>query len=515
MELAEALKGVTWLEWQGSQDGEVASLCFNSGQCAKDSLFVAIAGLKTDGHLFIEDALKNGARFVVHEHAFIPPVGVTAIRVEDSRRTLGRIARNFFRDPSSALCLIAVTGTNGKTTTTYLLESMLKHAGCAVGVLGTVNYRYGETVVPAPNTTPESYEMQRILREMADHGITHCIAEVSSHAIALHRVDDCAFDMGIFTNLTQDHLDYHKTMENYFQAKQRFFSEVLPAGGKETVSMIINGDDPWGQRIIREALDKCTTYGLDPGRDVTVRTYHLSLNGISAEIALKNSAFDVSTELMGKFNLYNMLAAVSASLALGVPIEAIQKGLALLPQVPGRLEKVSEPDEPFVFVDYAHTDDALRRVLENLASFRRKRIITVFGCGGDRDRGKRPLMGEAASLYSDVTIVTSDNPRNEDPLEIIKEIEQGIHIPKIALHMGDKKNFLTSQNASGKFYAVIPDRTTAIYTAIAIAQKDDIVLIAGKGHEDYQIIGSVKHPFDDRRVAREALADFRGKRNDP
>jgi len=511
MELSETLKGVEWIEWQGSQGGDVVSLCYNSGKCEKGSLFVAIPGLKTDGHLFIEDAIKKGARFVVHERDFIPPSGVTAIRVRDSRRALGEMARNFFDDPSSALCLVAVTGTNGKTTITYLLESILKNAGHPVGVLGTVNYRYGETAVPAPNTTPESFEMQRILREMADHGVTHCIAEVSSHAIALHRVDDCAFDMGIFTNLTQDHLDYHKTMENYFHAKQRFFSEVLPAGGKTPVSMIINGDDPWGQRIVRETAGKCTTYGLDPTNDVTARTYDLSLDGISAEIASKNKAFAVSAGLMGKFNLYNMLAAVSASLELGVSVDAIQKGLASLPQVPGRLEKVSEPGQPFVFVDYAHTDDALRRVLENLASFRRKRIITVFGCGGDRDRGKRPLMGEAASRYSDLTIVTSDNPRNENPLEIIKEIEQGIHIPKIDLNDKNITHSFVNGNSSERFYAVIPDRSKAIFSAMAFARKDDIVLIAGKGHEDYQIIGNVKHPFDDRQVAREALADCREK----
>jgi UDP-N-acetylmuramoyl-L-alanyl-D-glutamate--2,6-diaminopimelate ligase len=515
MKLSETLKGVAWLEWQGPEDGDVASLCYNSVKCEKGSLFVAISGLKTDGHLFIEDAIKKGARFVVHEHDFIPPAGVTAIRVRDSRRTLGEMARNFFDDPSSALCLIAVTGTNGKTTTTYLLESILKNAGHAVGVLGTVNYRYGTTAVPAPNTTPESFEMQRILREMADHGVTHCIAEVSSHAIALHRVDDCAFDAGIFTNLTQDHLDYHKTMENYFHAKQRFFSEVLPTGGKKPASMIINGDDPWGQRIIRETAGKCTTYGLDKTSDVTARTHHLSLDGISADIASKNNAFTVSAGLMGKFNLYNMLAAISASLELGVPVEAIKKGLASLPQVPGRLEKVSEPGQPFVFVDYAHTDDALRRVLENLAAFRRKNIITVFGCGGDRDRGKRPLMGEAATRYSDVTIVTSDNPRTENPLEIIKEIEQGIHIPRIELNIKNKTDLSKAKTSSGKFYTVIPDRTRAIFAAIALACEDDIVLIAGKGHEDYQVIGNVKHPFDDRRVARKALADSRKRRNEP
>jgi UDP-N-acetylmuramoyl-L-alanyl-D-glutamate--2,6-diaminopimelate ligase len=490
---------------------DVITICYDSNKCEKDSLFVAIAGKKTDGHLFIEKAIENGARLVVHEHDFLPPAGVTAIRVRDSRRALGQIGRNFFEDPSSSLCLIAVVGTNGKTTTTYLLEAIIQSAGYSAGVLGTVNYRYGTTVVPAPNTTPESFEMQRILREMADHGVTHCIAEVSSHALDLHRVDDCAFDMGIFTNLTQDHLDYHKTMENYFHAKQRFFSEVLPAGGKNRPgSIIINGDDPWGKRIIRELKGKCVTYGIDPACDITAKTFHFSVEGLTAKIVSADGEIDVVAPLMGRFNLSNILAAVAASLNLGISGEAVQKGLALLPQVPGRLEKVSMPGQTLVFVDYAHTDDALRRVLENLIPLRRGKIITVFGCGGERDRGKRPLMGEAAALYSDLTIVTSDNPRGENPAEIITEIEKGIDLPKMEV---DADNLVAARaawrNSAAKSYAVIPDRSEAIFAAIALAQQDDIVLIAGKGHEDYQIIGTQRFPFDDREVARKALENRR------
>jgi len=516
MQLSQVLKGVEILGWAGSGSfvrNNVLSICYDSNKCEEESLFVAIAGIKTDGHLFIENAIKNGARFVVHERDFTPPAGITAIRVKDSRRALGQIGFNFFGDPSSSLCLIAVVGTNGKTTTTYLLEAILQSAGYSVGVLGTVNYRYGKTVVPAPNTTPESFEMQRILREMADNGVTHCIAEVSSHAIDLHRVDDCAFDMGIFTNLTQDHLDYHKTMENYFHAKQRFFSEVLPAGTKNRPgAMIINGDDPWGQRIIREARGKCTTYGIDLACDITAKTARFSLDGITAKIVSKNGEIDIVAPLMGRFNLYNILAAVASSLELGIPAEAIQKGLALLPQVPGRLEKVSLSGQPSVFVDYAHTDDALKRVLENLAAFRRGKIITVFGCGGDRDRGKRPLMGEAAARYSDLTIVTSDNPRGEDPAEIIKDIEKGIALPKMEFAADNfVSNRASFRNSREKSYIVMPDRREAILAAIALAEEEDIVLIAGKGHEDYQIIGGKRFPFDDRVVARKALAS---RRND-
>jgi UDP-N-acetylmuramoyl-L-alanyl-D-glutamate--2,6-diaminopimelate ligase len=513
MELLHVLMGIEILGWTGDKSGAVLSVCYDSRKCEQGSLFVAITGFKADGHFFIEDAIRNGARFVVHERDFTPPTGVTAIRVKDSRRALGKIGANFFEDPSSSLALIAAIGTNGKTTTTYLLESILQSAGYFVGILGTVNYRYGKTVVPAPNTTPESFEMQRILREMADHGVTHCIAEVSSHAIALHRVDDCSFDMGIFTNLTQDHLDYHGNMENYFQAKKRFFSEVLTAGTKKTGAMVINGDDPWGQRLIGETAGRKITYGIGAGHDVAAKTFNLSLEGIATKIASGNGEFDIFAPLPGKFNLYNIMAAVAASLELGIPAEAIRKGLAGLPQVPGRLEKVSVPGEPAVFVDYAHSDDALRRVLENLIVFRKRKIITVFGCGGDRDRGKRPLMGEAAALYSDLTIVTSDNPRSEDPAEIIREIEKGIHLPKIEFAFDNPASAHTAlKSDSEKQYIVIPDRSEAISAAVALAQEDDIILIAGKGHEDYQIIGARKFPFDDREVARKALAGRHDKR---
>ncbi|MCE5265633.1 MAG: UDP-N-acetylmuramoyl-L-alanyl-D-glutamate--2,6-diaminopimelate ligase [Deltaproteobacteria bacterium] len=500
------MKGIDTLGIEGDPDGEVRSVCYNSGQCEPGSLFIAIPGIRTDGHRFIEDAIARGARFIIHERDFAPPAGVTSIRVHDSRPVLGRLGANFFDHPSAALCLIAVVGTNGKTTITYLLEAILHAAGHSAGVLGTVDYRYGEHHVPAPNTTPESFEMQRILREMADHGVTHVVTEVSSHAIDLHRVDDCAFDLGIFTNLTQDHLDYHKNMENYFRAKERFFTEVLPGGGKNRPRpMILNLDDPWGQRLLREVAGGRITYGLDNPCDVTAAPFRLSLDGIAATIHLEEEKIDLVSPLMGRFNLYNILAAAAAARAVGVPKEAIRDGIGALPQVPGRLEKVSAAGQPAVFVDYAHTDDALRRVLQNLSGFRGSesirpgRLITVFGCGGDRDRGKRPLMGEAATGLSDLAIVTSDNPRTEDPLEIIREIEAGIHTPKFA-DIAESERHLGQPG-----YVVLPDRREAIRAAIAAAKAVDIVLIAGKGHEDYQIIGTRKFPFDDRVQARSAL----------
>jgi UDP-N-acetylmuramoyl-L-alanyl-D-glutamate--2,6-diaminopimelate ligase len=508
MRLSELTRGIEILGIAGNPDGEVRSVCYDSRQCKPDGLFVAISGLRTDGHEFITDALAHGSRFIIHERDFAPPAGVTAIRVRDSRQVLGRLGGNFFGHPSASLCLIAVVGTNGKTTVTYLLEAILRAAGHSVGILGTVNYRYGEKHFPAPNTTPESFEMQRILREMADHGVTHVVAEVSSHAIDLRRVDDCSFDLGIFTNLTQDHLDYHRTMENYFQAKSRFFTEVLPGGKKNSPRrMILNGDDPWGQRIIREVAGSRLTYGLDNPCDIIAAPFSFSLGGIEAKLRFEGEELDIASPLMGRFNLYNILAAAAAARAVAIPGETIRNGIAGLSQIPGRLEKVSAAGQPAVFVDYAHTDDALRRVLQNLSAFRKERIITVFGCGGDRDRGKRPLMGEAATAYSDLTIVTSDNPRTEDPLEIIREIETGIRVPKFS----DIAELERHPRRRG--YLVLPDRREAIAAAIGLSGTADIILIAGKGHEDYQIVGSRKVPFDDRRIAREKLRLWQTGRN--
>ncbi len=511
MRLSLLMRGIDPLRTTGQPDGEVASVCYDSRLCGEADLFVAIPGLKADGHSFITDAVARGARFVVHEGQFTAPPGVTALRVHDSRRALGILGKNLFGNPSAGICLVAVMGTNGKTTVTYLIESILRAAGYAVGVLGTVNYRYPGKTLPAPNTTPESFDMQKILREIADSGVTHVVAEVSSHAIDLKRVDDCAFDLGIFTNLTQDHLDYHRTMENYFQAKRRFFAEVLPAGGKNRPRrMIINADDPWGRRILSELGRDAggqLTYGLETPCDVSAAPFHLALDGIEATLLMGGERFAISSHLLGRFNLSNILAAAAAAFALDIPARSIRDGIAALIHVPGRLEKVSTAGQPAVFVDYAHTDDALRRVLQNLTAFRVGKIITVFGCGGDRDRGKRPLMGEAASALSDLAVVTSDNPRTEDPLAIIREIESGIRTRRFA-DAGDR---LSRPGERG--YLVVPDRKEAIATAIGLAKSGDIVLIAGKGHEDYQIIGTRKIPFDDRVIARAELARWQTKRD--
>ncbi len=477
MELRQLLNGVDIIEYKADPVGDVSSVCYAADQCKKDSLFVAIQGLVHDGHDFIRQALDNGARFIVHQNDISVPDGVTTIRVSDSRRALGRLAKNYFGDPSSRLTLIGITGTSGKTTVAYLLESILTAAGFSCGVLGTVNYRYNGKTIPAPNTTPESFEMQKILNEMLSSGVTHVIAEISSHALDLRRVDDCAFDLGIFTNLSPEHLDYHHDMEDYFRAKKRFFTEILPQSKKSNPrKMVINRDDPWGQRLFGEIDMPVMSYGLEKGNETKVDSEEITLEGIKALISLSGEKIAVTSRLIGRFNLSNILAAASA-------------------------ERIDSTTGVHVFVDYAHKPDALKQVLQNLDKLRQKRILTVFGCGGNRDRAKRPLMGETAALYSNLTILTSDNPRKEDPLAIIGEIEAGIDRQKTVKVSPDHPEFPQGMNA----YTVIADRKSAINAAVNLAEAGDIVLIAGKGHEDYQIFGTKKIPFDDRIVAKQAL----------
>jgi UDP-N-acetylmuramoyl-L-alanyl-D-glutamate--2,6-diaminopimelate ligase len=500
MKLVDLLEGSDIQEVSGDTSGEITDICYDSRGCAKNSLFVAIRGLLYDGHSFIPHAIKKGARYIVHEEGVSPEqkAGATFIRVPDSRRALGKLGKRFFKNPSSELSLLGVTGTNGKTTVTYFLESILKQAGLKCGVVGTINYRYGENIYEAPQTTPESLDLQRILREMTDAGVTHAVMEVSSHAIDQGRVRDCEFDVGIFTNLSQDHLDYHETMESYYHAKKKFFHEQL----KEDTRILINIDDPWGARLLGEIGKPVTTYGIDTPSDVSVSDFELSINGIDAEVKAGEKVFALRSPAIGRFNLYNILAATAAALCLDIPEETIKAGIEELSNIPGRLEKVSGLREPPTFVDYAHTEDALRKVLENLADFKRERIITVFGCGGDRDRTKRPLMGKAATDLSDIAIVTSDNPRTEDPLKIIDDIERGIAKDYVT-------KFSPEEIASGidkKGFTVVPDRLSAIELALSIAGINDIVLIAGKGHEDYQILGTRRISFDDRIVAKAALA---------
>jgi UDP-N-acetylmuramoyl-L-alanyl-D-glutamate--2,6-diaminopimelate ligase len=508
MKLIDLLETSDIQEISGDTTGDITHICYDSRDCAKNSLFVAIRGLLYDGHNFIPHAVKKGARYIVHEQEVSPEqkAEATFIRVHDSRRALGKLGKRFYKNPSSDLTLLGVTGTNGKTTVTYFLESILKKAGSRCGVVGTINYRYGKNIYEAPQTTPESLDLQRILREMVDAGVTHAVMEVSSHAIDQGRVRDCRFDVGIFTNLSQDHLDYHETMESYFHAKKKFFDEQLT----EDARILINADDPWGARLLREIGRPVMTYGIDAPADVSASDFELSIDGIEADVKAYDKAFALRSPVIGRFNLYNILAATAAALCLDIPEESIRAGIEELLYIPGRFERVSDSTQPATFVDYAHTEDALRKILGSLAAFRRDRIITVFGCGGDRDRTKRPRMGSAVSDLSDLTIITSDNPRTEDPLTIIGDREKGIERTSAAKLTPTE----IAEGVDKKGYTVVPDRLSAIELALSVARIGDIVLIAGKGHEDYQILGTKRIFFDDSIVAKEVLARRRweGKR---
>jgi UDP-N-acetylmuramoyl-L-alanyl-D-glutamate--2,6-diaminopimelate ligase len=382
--------------------------------------------------------------------------------------------------------VVGITGTNGKTTTAYLVASIFDQSGVPCGVLGTVGYRIGSEMRESTRTTPEAPDVQRLLREMSDRGCGACAMEVSSHALSLRRVDDMTFAAAIFTNLTRDHLDFHADMEDYFQAKRRLF-EMLPRQAPSA----INADDPRGASLLA-AGGKPITYAIAKRADVAPGPLSFSITGLTFEVRTPRGPIAVRSSLVGRPNVYNILAAVTAAIGLDLPTDAIEKGIAKLEGVPGRFQVVSRrPDDVTVVVDYAHTDDALRNLLETARPLAKGRLITVFGCGGDRDRTKRPLMGAVAGRLSDVIVITSDNPRSEDPQRIIDEIRRGI-TPD------------TRRDSAQRIVTVV-DRGEAIATAIQLAGPDDLVLIAGKGHEQYQVIGDQVLPFDDVAVAREAL----------
>lgn len=490
MKLKELLKALKSYEIQGSEDTEVFDIQYDSRAVGKGSLFVAIRGEKTDGNLFAMQAVEKGAVALVTDRSKESGVrsqeyAATIIYVPNAREALARISAAFYGEPATKLKLVGITGTNGKTTTSFLVESILREAGLNPGVIGTINYRYAGKVLSAPNTTPESLDLQRLLREMVDSGVKSVVMEVSSHALDQERVGGCIFDVGVFTNLTQDHLDYHLTMDKYFEAKARLFTDFIDEGRVA----VINMDDPKGEELSKRAVGRVIGYGVKGkgrgrGRETNMypKDIKLGVEGIEGTLATPSGDIRIKSSLVGEFNLYNILAAIGAGVGLALPVEAIEKGISDLKNVPGRLERV-DAGQPFtILVDYAHTPDALERVLSTIRGLTDKRIIMVFGCGGDRDKGKRPIMGKIAAEYSDVVIVTSDNPRTEEPMRIIEDIKAG---------------------TTG--VRVIPDRREAIREAIREANEGDVVLLAGKGHEDYQIIGKEKIHFDDREEAAKAV----------
>jgi UDP-N-acetylmuramyl-tripeptide synthetase len=460
---------------------EVTHVTHDSRAVRPGSLFVAIRGLVTDGNRFVGPARQKGAVAVVSEAP--PEPGVPWIRVPDARVALAVLSAAVLGDPASALQLVGVTGTNGKTTTTYLIEGALNAAGHRVGLVGTVEYRVAGVGVEASRTTPESSDLQALFRQMADEGCTHAVLEVSSHSLTLKRVHGCFFQVAVFTNLTRDHLDFHGDMDRYFEAKRVLFDTLLRAGGHA----IINLDDDRAAELIRASRGHVWTYSLQQPADLRAREVSLSLEGTRFVADTPAGSFAVAAPLIGRFNVRNLLAALGAALALGVPPETAIRGLASVGGVPGRLEPVRAGQDFTVVVDYAHTDDALKNVLETVRDLRPRRIITVFGAGGDRDRTKRPLMGAVAARLSDVVVVTSDNPRSEPPESIIDEIERGMN-----------------GGGAAERHRVV-DRREAIARALSLARTGDAVVIAGKGHEPYQVLRDRTIPFDDRRIAREIL----------
>ena len=502
--LRQLINGLEILSFGGGLDVPISSICYDSRKAVAGSLFVCVPGTRVDGHAFIADAVSRGAVAIVAET--MPPSGISTpfVHVRESREALAAISACFYDHPASQLHLIGITGTNGKTTTSLLIESILRCAGHNPGVLGTLAYRWAGNEIAAPMTTPESLDLQRIFYEMVRDGVSHVVMEVSSHALALGRVAGCAFRTGVFTNLSQDHLDFHETMEDYFAAKKLLFSRYFDP---RISAAVVNEDDTFGRRLIENGARSGRLLGYSAaggsygtaGEHVLATQVRLSAEGIRARIRTPGGEIGIESHLVGRLNLYNILAAVSAALSIDIASDAIAEGIRAVAHVDGRLQRVLIPEECGfqVIVDYAHTPDAMEKALDCLREMSPKRLIAVFGCGGDRDRGKRPIMGKVAAAKADLVVITSDNPRTEVPEAILDEIEAGVKSTGII-------RFDPSDPApSGKCYTREIDRRKAIALALSYARPGDILFIGGKGHETYQIIGTTRYPFDDRLVVKE------------
>jgi UDP-N-acetylmuramoyl-L-alanyl-D-glutamate--2,6-diaminopimelate ligase len=469
----------------GGLDREVESIAYDSRRVQKNGLFVALRGEKSDGHNFIDHAIEKGAGVIVAERE-ISSSRATCLVVENTRPALADLSAAFFGNPSRRLKMAAVTGTNGKTTTTFLLKHICERASLPCGLIGTVRYEIGERILPAVRTTPEALDLQELLAQILNAGCRAAAMEVSSHALAQDRTRGIEWNVAVFTNLTQDHLDFHGTMENYFEAKAKLFENLASQERKKRATAVINADDRYGQKLIERLSNGYTvvTYGMAQRADFRASNYRTEFAGTSYQLDAKGRSYLVRVPLIGRFNVANSVAALAAANALGIQLREAILSLARSPQVPGRLEIVPAKRQFQMFVDYAHTPDALLNVLKTLRELEPRKLIVVFGCGGDRDREKRPLMARVADQFADHAIITSDNPRKEDPDAIIAEVEKGFR---------------------SKRYEKITDRAEAIAHAISLAQPRDVVLIAGKGHEAYQEFADHTIPFDDIQVARRAL----------
>ncbi len=477
------LTGARLISGQGQGKVVVTGVTYDSRQVQSGDLFVAVPGFEADGRRFIAPAIAKGAVAVLGKSlAGFTSTGAVLLEVDDVREAMAKAACAVYGYPGRELTLFGITGTNGKTTTAYLLRSILEKAGKKSGLLGTVEYITGPAAQTAARTTPESPDIQRYLRLMCEHGMKAAVMEVSSHALALKRLEGCFFSVGIFTNLSPDHLDFHHSMEDYFQAKRSLFDRYLGEG-----SAIVNLDDPYGARLAASLKGPVFTYGLNPRATVRAEDLEGTDMGLRFRLCHPGGAFQVESRLVGRYNVSNLLAAGAAALAIGISSQIISEGLMEMTHVPGRLESVDAGQKYRVFVDYAHTEDALERAIEASRSVATTgRLITVFGCGGDRDRAKRPRMGSVATWGSDYVIVTTDNPRREDPKQIFSDIRSGI---------------------SRFNYLVIPDRRRAIRHAVMMASEGDVVLIAGKGHESYQEVAGERYPFNDREEALAAIKE--------
>src|SRR5438067_12550102 len=469
----------------GTLDRTVESIAYDSRRVQRNGLFVALRGEKADGHEFIGAAIEKGASVIVTEREEQHP-RVTCLLVENTRNALADLSANFYGHPARKLRLAAVTGTNGKTTTTFLIKHICEKAGLRCGLIGTVRYEIGERILPAIRTTPESLDLQELLAQIANAGCKAAAMEVSSHALAQERTRGLQWNVAVFTNLTQDHLDFHGTMENYFDSKIKLFTQLADQPKKRNPVAVVNIDDRYGEQLLGK-IDKkipIVTYGMGARADFRASNYRMEFGGTSFQLDARGKSYFVRVPLIGRFNVANSLAALAAANALGVTLRAAVLSLGKTPQVPGRLEAVPAKRQFQIYVDYAHTPDALLNVLKTLRELEPRRLIVVFGCGCDRDRQKRPLMGSIVDQNADYAIITSDNPRKEDPEAIIAEVEKGFR---------------------GNHHEKVADRTAAIARAIEIAQPRDVVLIAGKGHENYQEFLDHTVPFDDIQVARRAL----------
>lgn len=493
------------------KDPEISSIHLRAQDVKPGGMFIAIKGEKADGHDFIDTALEKGAAAIITQK----PVNKNAvvIQVENTRKTLAEISSRFYDNPSEKLVIIGITGTNGKTTTAYLIESILSKSGIKAGVIGTVNYRYKDKILNPAMTTPESIELQKILYEMHKDNITHVVMEVSSHAIDLDRINCCMFDIGVFTNLTQDHLDYHKTMDIYWQCKKKMFTKHLAKSSKTNKTAVINCGNHKGKELFEAISGRKISVGTDKKHTVRLSKLSCDISGIKGVFCIPNHEFGFMSSLVGKYNAENLACAAGVGVALNLDPHAIEAGIENVHYVPGRLEHVDNDFKRHIYVDYAHTPDALGNVLATMKSISEKKLICVFGCGGDRDKTKRSMMGEVAGHFCDLVIITSDNPRTEDPLSIIDNIAKGVKkasLQQIASLKIKNKNGRPLKQKKG--YIIEPDRKKAIELSLSESAPGDTIVIAGKGHETYQIFGSKKYFFDDRTETKKALQTVFKKR---